>query len=411
MITIPAPIRWAIEPTIATLFLLDSIFSEVGRNGSNVIAWLPFVVIAVSIGMSRVSPLIAIGLPFALVILQYCFLPLRFGDTGWPAYFGIALTLTGVLVSATRPLRQVAVLILGLVSLLIAGLPYWGGSDLIVSIGIHQERIPLAVTVIAALVATGLSWVIAFGLRAALHIGEADTARQRAIAELRETEGELSMAVERDRIAQDIHDIMAHSLSVIVAQADGARFVGNKRPGTINQSLESIALAARESLTEVRMLIDTLVSEPEGHSHPSLKNIDGLIERVTSAGLTVSVSIFGEPQALTSGQELAVYRIVQEAVTNSLKHSGSKPTARVILDWRGVGLALNISSKGVDSPPSANPTAENRGIYGMRERARLAGGWLTASQDDEGQEFLVTAFIPSLSSVGSDARAAVGATL
>jgi signal transduction histidine kinase len=402
MITIPPRIRWAIEPAVAILFLLDCIVSEVGRNGTNLVAWLPSVVIAASIAVSRLRPVYALALAGALVIVQYPIDGLRFGDTAWPAYFGIALAFIGALISAAPRVRQVAVLGFGIVAVLIACLPYWGGTDLQISLGIHNERIPMWVMIAAAIIVTALSWLIAFGLRAALRVGEAESARRHAVAELRGTESELSMAVQRDRIAQDVHDIMAHSLSVIVAQADGARFVRKKRPGSIDQSLEAIAQSARDSLAEVRMLIETLVSEPEGHSHPSLENLDALIERMRSAGVAVSLMTFGTPDHLTSGQELAVYRIVQESLTNALKHGGSKPSARVVLDWRGSGLALNISSSpaGASVPAAEDPSS--RGIYGMRERARLAGGWLTASLDDSGEEFIVTAFIPSAVATSAD---------
>jgi signal transduction histidine kinase len=401
MITIPRQIRWAVEPVVAILFLLDCIFSEVGRNGTSVVAWLPSIAIAVSIALSRLIPIAALSVAGGLLILQWTITPLEFSDTGSPAYFGLALTLIGVLLSGNRRVRHIAVAVFVLVGALIGCLPYRGGSDLELIFGSHLERIPVALSIAVVYFVGAVCWLIAFGLRAALRIGAAESAKQRAISELQGTELELSMAVQRDRIAQDVHDIMAHSLSVIVAQADGARFVGKKRPASIDQSLEAIAQSARESLAEVRMLIETLVSEPEGHSHPTLEGLAALVERMESAGVSVSYTTFGEAESLTAGQELAVYRIVQEALTNALKHGGAQPTARVVLDWRGSGLALNISSSPIGS--SGGEDVGSRGIYGMRERARLAGGWLTASPDEAGQEFLVTAFIPASSLVGAAA--------
>jgi signal transduction histidine kinase len=162
--------------------------------------------------------------------------------------------------------------------------------------------------------------------------------------------------------------------------------------------LERIAGSARASLSEVRILIESLVAEPEGHSNPTIESIDELLERMRGAGLAVTIDRFGYSRALTPGQQLAVYRIVQEALTNALKHAGSEPSARITLDWRGPGLALNISSTGTlvtaDEAPDSG-TRTTRGLYGMRERARLAGGWLTSGADDEGELYLVTAFIPS----------------
>ena len=399
MKTIPRRIRWTLEPVVAILFLLECIFGEVGRNGTNILAWTPFIAVALAIALSRRVPIATLVIAGVLLVLQWAITPLEFGPTAAPAYLGLALAYVGVHVSGSQRIRQFATLVFLVVAVLIATLPYRGGSDFILYFNAHVERVPMALSIVAVLVVGAASWLIARVLRAALRVGEAEAARQQAIDELKGTELELSMAVQRDRIAQDVHDIMAHSLSVIVAQADGARFLNRK--AAIEQSLEAIAQSARESLAEVRMLIETLVSEPEGHSHPTLDGVPALIERMESAGVTVSLTTFGEPEQLTAGQELAVYRIVQEALTNALKHGGPKPIARVVLDWRGSGLALNISSSPVGEAPAEDATS--RGIYGMRERARLAGGWLTASPDETGREFLVTAFIPASSLVGAAA--------
>jgi signal transduction histidine kinase len=149
------------------------------------------------------------------------------------------------------------------------------------------------------------------------------------------------------------------------------------------------------------MLIETLVAEPIGHSTPTLANIDELVERIGSAGLQARVDSFGDPAPLTTAQELAVYRIVQESLTNALKHAGNDATARVTLDWRGPGLAIAVASQGTngaaptDAEANSSPTPGGRGLYGMRERARLAGGWLTAGPDDDPNAYIVTAFIPT----------------
>lgn len=195
---------------------------------------------------------------------------------------------------------------------------------------------------------------------------------------------------------------MAHSLAVIVAQADGALFLGKKRPAAVTESLKAIAQSARDSLGELRVLLESLSSTPEGHSYPSLANVDERLERMRGAGLTVSDEGFGEPKILTAGQELAVYRILQESLTNALKHSGTDAFVRITLDWRGPGLALSVVSlSGVELLP-AEPSHISRGITGMTERARLAGGWLSAALDaDDPRCFIVTAYIPTTSVVTS----------
>ena len=119
---------------------------------------------------------------------------------------------------------------------------------------------------------------------------------------------ELAIAIERDRTAQDVHDIMAHSLSVIVAQADGALFLQDQRPEATAETLRTIAKSGRESLGELRVLLESLSTSPEGHSYPSLTNVDDLIDRMRKSGLNVTDVTFGDASPLTAGQQLAVYR-------------------------------------------------------------------------------------------------------
>jgi signal transduction histidine kinase len=226
--------------------------------------------------------------------------------------------------------------------------------------------------------------------------------------EVVEAELELAVAIERDRTAQDVHDIMAHSLSVIVAQADGALFLGDQRPGAATESLTAIAKSARESLGELRLLLQSLSTSPEGHSYPTLADTEGLVARMRDAGLEITDSTFGEEGNLTAGQQLAVYRILQEGLTNALKH-GDNPTAvRITRDWGGPGLAFSIVSTAASALDRSGPRQFSRGITGMTERARLAGGWLSAEPDDDDERrFTVTAFVPTVPTVPTLEPAAV----
>lgn len=268
------------------------------------------------------------------------------------------------------------------------------------------QTLGIVVTVAIVCVVVTTVWLAGYVLRVRRERRE-DAARQRLTDDqLRQADIELRMTKERDRIAQDVHDIMAHSLSVIVAQSDGARLIRERDPEAVDGALQEIATSARTSLTEVRMLIESLVNSPEGHSHPTLDNTDELIERMRTAGLEVTESDYGEPFILTPTQQLAVYRIVQEALTNALKHAGIEPSARISMDWRGTGLSISVVSHGsagagaastedaatADSREGDDESTPGRGLYGMRERARLAGGWLTAGPDENG--YVVSAYIP-----------------
>jgi signal transduction histidine kinase len=190
---------------------------------------------------------------------------------------------------------------------------------------------------------------------------------------------------------------MAHSLSVILAQADGARLLAEERPAAVAPSLATIASTARSSLTEVRVLIETLVGAPAGRDHPGMEELDDLVDRMQASGLDIAVERFGEPAELTAAQQLAVYRIVQEGLTNALKHAGSGATARLALDQRADGVAISLASRPArGAAAEAEGNAAGRGLVGMRERARLAGGWLDAGPDDDNPGgYLVTAYIPA----------------
>lgn len=403
------PLRPALEPAIAVVFYALWIIAEAGRSGSSPWPSFPFTLglLAASIAIARHFPRVAVALPGVVLAVQLFAFPARFGDTTWPVYFAVPVTcmivsatasgrtrwlslpLTAAYVTAIATLMSVPALSDGY------GWTAWAGDETSVDDVIGS----FVAILVVGLTLTAGAWFIGFGLRASQLKRAADAKLGATVDELHSAEIDLIIASERDRIAQDVHDIMAHSLAVIIAQADGARFIGPQRPAAIGESLERIAASARTSLAEVRMLIESLVDDPEGHSNPTLENLDDLVQRMRGAGLAITVDRFGDPTALTPGQHLAVYRIVQESLTNALKHAGDHPAARLTLDWRGPGLALTVASSGVPRQhPDANTPGRGhcRGLYGMRERARLAGGWLTADVDDDTPGgYLVTAFVPT----------------
>lgn len=383
--------------------MLFWLLAEAGRfdPAAAVAGWAPIVLIGVAIGVSRLAPGVAIGVAVALLVAQLVVPFLRFGQTAFAVYLGLALVAVALGASTNRRLRLVGLATLSGCALAIAllytlpALSPDGERSLVIGWGSGNPALWRNVLGwSAAFVALAVAcWFGGFGIRARDDRNRSEAHRLAVEADLAGAETELRLAHERDRIAQDVHDIMAHSLSVIVAQADGARYLGERRPGAVSESLTAIAQSARESLVEVRMLIDSLDSDSEGHSHPTLHDLDPLLQRMRSAGLPVGYTVFGEAGSLTAGQQLAVYRIVQEGLTNALKHAGATAEAQVMFDWRGPGLSLTISSRG----PAGRPEepSSGRGLRGMHERARLAGGWLAAGpDDDEPGRFVVTGFVP-----------------
>jgi signal transduction histidine kinase len=408
-----------LEPVVAVAFFTFWAFAEVGRHQivpgalRNVLPWwAALLAVSVAIAIARIQPLVAMAVSTAVVLAQLIFpYSAGFSSTDWPIYLGLIIVVTGVSASVGDRRRVLSFafavgLAVACAGLAIAYSPldhYWpfagdgSGADAATVVG---NRI--LIFTIAIVLSVG-AWLLGFFGRAWQQKLHSDRLLAQTTDELRNAEVDLLVSQERDRIAQDVHDIMAHSLSVIVAQADGARFLASSRPEAVTASLENIAASARTSLTEVRMLIETLVADPVGHSNPTIGQLDDLTSRMRTAGLDVLLQQFGEPTPLTSTQELAVYRIVQESLTNALKHAGTDPVARVALDWRGQGLAITATSSGTPRTRT-EPLSKARGLYGMRERARLAGGWLTAGPDDDTPNgYIVTAYIPTDAATGAAA--------
>jgi signal transduction histidine kinase len=208
---------------------------------------------------------------------------------------------------------------------------------------------------------------------------------------------------ERVRIARDMHDVVAHSLAVVVAQADGARYLGSTDPAATDAALATIATTAREALSDVRVLLAQLRHSQGNGPQPSLVDLDRVLDQLRTAGLTIVRETSGTPLALGTGQQLAVYRIVQESLTNALRHADREQEVVMHFGWTVHGIDLTISS----ALPAAKTTRTGRvsvvgspsvghGIAGMTERAALVGGHLTASVDTSSgsSRFVVHAWLP-----------------
>ncbi|MEV5442480.1 histidine kinase [Streptomyces sp. NPDC052644] len=213
--------------------------------------------------------------------------------------------------------------------------------------------------------------------------------RARQLEVERDQQARLAAAAERARIAREMHDIIGHNLSVITGLADGGRYAAAKSPERAAQALDGIASTSRQALTELRRLLGVLRDEPpagtappELSPQPALADLDQLLEGVRAAGLPVRFTVRGEPAALPPGRQLTVYRVVQEALTNTLKHAGPGATATVEVSYgSGAGVAVTVTDTGpaAGAPrPVSGERAGGRGLTGMRERAALYDGTLEA---------------------------------
>jgi signal transduction histidine kinase len=215
-----------------------------------------------------------------------------------------------------------------------------------------------------------------------------------------------ALAEERRRIAREMHDIVAHSVSVMVVQAGGARRILARDPERAEEAAAQIQRIGRETLAEMRRLLGLFHTEggvATRAPQPGLADLEALVRRAREAGLPVELMVHGDRRVLPSGLDLTAYRILQEALTNAIKHAPGAPT-EVALRYAGDELALRVTN---GAPPAGPPAAADavpsggHGLVGMRERAKTFGGTATALPTGDGG-FEVRARLPF---AGDDERA------
>ncbi|RST06838.1 MULTISPECIES: sensor histidine kinase [Streptomyces] len=197
---------------------------------------------------------------------------------------------------------------------------------------------------------------------------------------------------ERLRMARELHDVLAHSISVINVQAGVGLALLDSDPEQARAALTTIKAAGREALGEVRQVLDTLRTPGAAPRAPApgLDRLPELVEQAAATGLTVDTGGEGRPRDLPPGTDLAAFRILQEALTNVVRHSGSR-TARILLRWRPDALELRVDD---DGPATGGPAGgSGNGLAGMRERAAALGGTVEAGPRPDGG-FRVTATLP-----------------
>ncbi|GAB3232929.1 sensor histidine kinase [Glycomyces halotolerans] len=189
---------------------------------------------------------------------------------------------------------------------------------------------------------------------------------------------------ERARIAREMHDIIGHNLAVINALADGGAYAAAASPERARDALTAIGSTSRQALSELRRVLSVLKdgesADAELTPQPGLSELGALIERVREAGLPVTVKVTGEASRLSENQQLAVYRTVQEALTNVLKHATGPRRAQVSMEYRGGGLHVAIANTG----PSVTDPGTRRGLAGLSERAAAFGGTMVAGPQPAG---------------------------
>ncbi|MGD7001017.1 sensor histidine kinase [Corynebacterium halotolerans] len=218
----------------------------------------------------------------------------------------------------------------------------------------------------------------------------AQTRRRRSNLRTLKEQAELAGVVERTRIAREMHDIVAHSLSGVIALADGARFAAAKNPQVAVDTLETISQSSREALTQMRGLLSVLRDDTdrEVQAAPGVVDLHGLIDDARRSGLGIEVTGLAEiPEELPTLTQFTVYRIIQEMLTNMLRHA-SAPEGTIMI--QAAGRDLKITAR---NPATAADSPGGFGLVGMRERVRAHGGRLRRDHSED--YFTVTAEIPA----------------
>jgi signal transduction histidine kinase len=243
-------------------------------------------------------------------------------------------------------------------------------------------QFPISRTLIPAGSTSLVAWVI----------GDYVRSRRQFFAELvsrNQAARDQAAEEERLRIARELHDVVAHNVSVIAIQAGAARVSGKSSP----QALQLIETTARDTLAELNRLLGVLRKQDGAPlaPQPGLDQVDALLKAARDAGLEATLKVTGDRRALAAAVDLSAYRIVQEAITNVLKHANASRVA-VILDYQGDALALTIRDNG-SGPTAAVAASTGHGLIGMRERIEMFGGELGTDSSSLGG-FTVRARLP-----------------
>ncbi|MBG9320481.1 histidine kinase [Corynebacterium belfantii] len=230
---------------------------------------------------------------------------------------------------------------------------------------IQEPQAWLFAAIVATLVVVSIALFWQLGLSTKRKAEELRDLRARA---------ELAAVSERNRIAREMHDIVAHSLTVVIAQADGGRFAGRDNPQQALNALETISSVGREALSQMRGLLSVLreTDDRDVTAALGIESVGTLIHEAELAGLDIHYEVVGEPQALDESRSLSVFRIVQECLTNVLKHAGTT-RAWVIMDWSDPSVVrIKVDNEAGEALVDTRSTG--KGLIGVKERALIHGG-------------------------------------
>ncbi|MCA2212037.1 sensor histidine kinase [Jidongwangia harbinensis] len=229
-------------------------------------------------------------------------------------------------------------------------------------------------------------WAVALSVRYVGQLRRNASERRLSAERERRHVARIAVAEERARIARELHDIVAHSLSVIILQANGAAYALEHDRDRAREALRTIGATGSDALAEIRQLVELLRGEDDGagtsdRTPVALDQVAAVVQRARDAGVTAGLTVRGAPPDVPAGVALAVCRIVQESLTNTLKHAGPEPVATVTVDYRPDHIDIEVTDSGTGRPPT---DSGGHGLVGMRERVALYGGTFEAGRHPDG---------------------------
>ena len=313
---------------------------------------------------------------------------------GWPVSSDLSVLIMLYTLAAYRSRRTsllgLAICLLGAAVAVVRWHPA-GVSDRLYAIGVDAAVFGAPVL---------LAWLLGDSARWRRVYYQALEERARRLERERDAQAKVAAAAERARIARELHDVVAHNVSVMVVQADGAAYALDSSPQRAADALAAISATGRRALAELRSLLGVLHNSaahpPAGPAptlapQPGIDELGELLDQARAAGLPVAFTVSGVPRPVPQGQALAVYRVVQESLTNIRKHAGPAVTAEVSMDYSDAGLMVRVTDDGAGAMAAPSAAASERaasasggtavrlagagqGLVGMRERIELYGG-------------------------------------
>ena len=377
-----------LDATVAVLLLVVTVIPlatrslVAGQRPSDIWAYLLAVALCVPFVFHRRFPVAAITVACCALVL--------YAVGRYNAYPGLPIfvLVAGISLHSTR--RR---------ALLAAGL---AAVALSVAVWLQPERVATASTWVASLLAVAVAWLWGENLRNRRARWAAMEERARRLEAEREERDRQAVTDERLRIARELHDVVAHSMSVIAVQSGVANHVIDSRPAQARQALATIEATSRSALVELRRLLGVLRQGDDPvaslEPNPGMAEIGRLADQIRSAGVKVELKVEGEPGDLPPGVDLSAFRIAQEGLTNVLKHGGG--VARVLVRYSPGAVAVEIADDGRPETDGAPAEGTGHGLIGMRERVAVFGGELTAGPVPDGG-YRMAARLPYAAAAGT----------